>query len=43
MGNKIAWVGLGLSGLGLGHFFPILLPVGAIILVIGVILILLDK
>lgn len=43
MGSKIAWVGLGLSPLGLGHFIPELIPAGAIVLVVGVVAIVLDK
>jgi hypothetical protein len=43
MGFKIAAVGIGLSVLGLGHFFPILITPGAIVLVVGVLFITLDK
>lgn len=43
MGNKIMAVGFGLSPLGLGLFFPALIPAGAIILVVGVIAVVLDK
>jgi hypothetical protein len=43
MSNKIIWCGIGLSGFGLGYFIPILLPVGAILVVVGVVLLILDK
>lgn len=43
MGTKIAAVGLGLSQVGLGYFSPILVPAGAIVFVVGVVFILLDK
>lgn len=43
MSGKIIWTGVGLSALGLGYFLPIVIPVGAIILIIGVVLMWLDK
>lgn len=43
MGQTIAWVGLGLSPLGLGYFIPEVVVAGAIILVVGVILMVLNK
>jgi hypothetical protein len=43
MSSKIIWTGVALSGLGLGLFLPIVLPVGAIVLVVGVVLMWLDR
>jgi len=43
MSGKIMWTGLGLSALGLGWFFPVVAPLGAILLVFGVVLLWLDK
>ena len=43
MGSKVAWVGLGLSPLGLGFFLPEVIIAGAVVLVVGVIMIVLDK
>ena len=43
MGSKIAWSGLALSGLGLGFFIKEASMIGTIVLIIGVILIWLDK
>lgn len=43
MGHKIIAVGFGLSPLGLGYFFPVLLPAGAIILFVGVVAVVLDR
>jgi len=43
MSGKIIWTGMALSGLGLGFFLPVVLPVGAIVLVVGVVLMWLDK
>ena len=43
MSGKIIWTGIALSGLGLGMFLPVVLPVGAIILCVGVVLAWLDK
>lgn len=43
MGSKIFFSGLALSGLGLGYFLPVVLPVGAVVVVVGIILIWLDK
>lgn len=42
-GNKVVAVGFGLSILGLGHFLPVVVPAGAVVLVVGVVLVLLDK
>ncbi len=42
-GNKVMALGFGLSPLGLGHFIPILIPAGAIILIVGAVMVLLDK
>jgi hypothetical protein len=42
MGSKVAWSGLGLI-FGLAPFLPVVLVAGEIILVIGVILIIIDK
>lgn len=43
MSSKIIWTGIALSGLGLGMFLPIVLPVGAIVVCVGVVLMWLDK
>lgn len=43
MGNKIMAVGFGLSPLGLGFFMPVLLPAAAIIMVVGMLAVVLDK
>jgi hypothetical protein len=43
MSGKILWTGIALSGLGLGYFLPIVLPVGAIMVIIGAVLMWLDK
>lgn len=42
-GNKVIAVGFGLSPLGLGLFFPALVQAGAVVLVVGVVMLLLDK
>lgn len=42
-GNKVMAVGFGLSPLGLGAFVPVVVPAGAVVLVVGVVLVLLDK
>jgi hypothetical protein len=43
MASKVIWTGVALSGLGLGYFLPIVLPVGAIVVLVGVVLLWLDK
>jgi len=43
MGSKVAWVGLGLSPLGLGFFLPQVIIAGAIVLIVGVLMIVFDK
>jgi len=43
MSGKIIWTGIGLSGLGLGYFLPVVTVVGAVVLVVGVVLMWLDK
>lgn len=42
-GNKVFTVGLALSPLGLGFFLPVVVPAGAVVLVVGAVLLLLDK
>lgn len=42
MGGKIAWSGLGLL-FGVSHFIPEVVTAGAIVLIIGVVLLVLDK
>jgi hypothetical protein len=42
-GNKVMVVGFALSPLGLGLFFPVIIPAGAVVLVVGAVLVLLDK
>ena len=36
-------VGFGLSNLGLGFFMPMLVPAGAVIMIVGVVLVLIDR
>lgn len=43
MGIKLAWTGIGLSELGLAQFIPAVSVAGAVVLVIGVVLIWLDR
>lgn len=43
MSNKVIWSGVALSGLGLGYFFPMLLPIGAVVLIAGCVLLWLNK
>lgn len=43
MSIKIIWTGIGLSALGLGYFLPITAPIGAIVLIVGVVLLWRDK
>lgn len=40
---KILLCGVALSPLGLGYFVPMVLPLGAILVVVGVVLLWLDK
>lgn len=42
MSSKVIWSGMGLI-LGLGQFIPACVSVGAVILVVGVVMLLLDK
>lgn len=43
MSNKIIWTGIALSTLGLGRFIPSVAVVGAVVLMVGVLLLWLDK
>jgi hypothetical protein len=43
MGTKVFFVGIGLSTLGLGYFIPLLIPASAIVVMVGVVMIVLDK
>lgn len=43
MSGKIIWTGVALSGLGLGHFLPEVVVVGAVVLIVGVVLMWLDR
>jgi len=43
MASKILWTGIALSGLGVGYFIPQTVVVGAVIVIIGAILLWLDK
>lgn len=38
MSGKVIWTGIGLSSLGLGHFLPAIVPVAAIVLMVGVVI-----
>ena len=43
MSGKIIWTGVALSALGLGFFFKPVIIIGAVVLVVGVVLMWLDK
>lgn len=42
-GNKVMAVGFALSALGLGLFLPVVIPAGAVVLIVGAVLVVLDK
>lgn len=42
-GNKVFLVGIGLSPLGLGYFIPVLVPAAAVVVVVGGLMVLLDR
>jgi len=42
-GNKVMALGFGLSSLGLGFFLPVVTPAGAILIMVGAVMVLLDK
>jgi len=42
-GIKVAWAGLALTALGLGFFLPQVEIVGAVVLIIGAVLIAVDR
>jgi len=43
MSGKIFGVGIALSMLGLGYFFPVVIPVSAILVILAGVLMVLDK
>lgn len=42
MGNKVMAVGFGLL-FGVGYFLPLVIPAGAIVLILGAVLVTVDK
>lgn len=42
-GNKVFTVGLALSALGLGYFIPAVVPAGAVVVVVGAVLVVIDR